>query len=304
MVGDDGTDPAIGAAEVRRLLEDEGCPVIMALVTSACFEAIRPVVEAAGALLVFCITNEGGPTGRRLFRLGERPHSQFVRSLPHLMKMNDSRCWYFAGNDYCWPRATTACAHPIVQGAGGGVVRERFLPLGTRDFAPLLESIGRSGADMVLSTFVGTDAAAFHRQFVDSGLAGRCQAFGPAIEDATREHIGNGLSSGLWTVLGYFADMPTAANEEFLRRYRARFGDCTPPPSTFSEAVYETVHLTAQAARLARSWQPEEIGERLVGATFDGPRGRIAIAEPGTLTQALYLAEAVSGGFAVRESMS
>lgn len=303
VVGDDGTDPVLGVAEVRRLLEDEGCPVIMAVVTSACFEAISPVVEDAGALLIFCITNEGGRTGPRLFRLGERPHSQFVRSLPRLMTMHDARSWYFAGNDYCWPRATSACARPIVERAGGHVVSERFLALGTREFAPLLESIRHSGADLVLSTFVGADAAAFHRQFVESGLGEQCQVFGPAIEDSTREHIGSQVSSGLWTVLGYFADMPTTANQDFLRRYRGRFGDCSPPPSTFSEAVYETVHLTANAARLAGSWHPDDIGERLVGSTFDGPRGRITIAGPGRLEQTLYLAEAVSRGYEVRESM-
>jgi urea transport system substrate-binding protein len=304
VVGDDGTDPTMGVAEVRRLIEDEGCPVIMTLVTSECFEAISPVVEQAGALLVFCNTNEGGHTSSRIFRLGERPRNQLGRSVPLLMKANDARSWYFVGNDYCWPRAAAACARPIVEGAGGQVVGKLFIPLGTRDFTPLLESIQRSGADMLLSTFVGADAAAFHRQFAEAGLGERCRVLAPALDDSTREHIGNRVSSGLWTVFGYFSDMPTAANQDFLRRYRTRFGDCVPPPSSFSEAVYETVHLVAAAARLARSWHPDDVGKRLVGSMFDGPRGKVTITAPGEFEQTLYLAEARSEGYALRETMN
>jgi branched-chain amino acid transport system substrate-binding protein len=304
VVGDDGTSETLGIAEARRLVEDEHCSVILACVTSATFEAISPVVEESGALLIYCITNEGGRTGRRLFRFGERPQDQLVQGVPQLMKATDSRLWYFAGNDYCWPRATHTCARGIVDKARASVVGETFLPLGTRDFSPLLSEISRSGAELVLSTFVGADAAAFERQLTESGLRERCQTLGPGIEDATREHMGSAVTEGLWAVFGYFADLPTQANKAFLKRYRARFGDCSPPPSTFSEATYETVHLVSEAARRARSWQPDDVSDCLVGTSFDGPRGTVTVRGRSALEQTLYMAEAVDGGFAVREAVS
>ncbi len=304
VVGDDGTNPVIAAAEAHRLLHDEGAPVILFLGTSNCFDAVVPVVEAAGGLLIYCNTNEGGPTSRRILRLGERPATQLEPAIPWLMKEHSTRRWFLAGNDYSFPRATHACARRLVDAAGGEVVGESFAPLGTREFSRLLEAIRRSGAENVLSTFVGTDAAAFHRQFMELGLDEHCQVLGPAIDDSTREHIGDRAASGLWGVFGYFSDLTTAANDAFLKRYYGRFGECSPPTSSFSVAVYEAVHLVAGAAFRARSWHPDDLADRLIGSAFDGPRGLVRVADPATLAQQLFMAEAVPGGFAVRQAVS
>jgi branched-chain amino acid transport system substrate-binding protein len=304
VVGDDSTSPALGAAEARRLVEDEGCRVVITNVTSATFEAIRPVVEKAGALLIFSILNEGGSTGNRLFRLGERPAAQLTGAVPRLMAATGGRRWYLAGDDYCWPQAVHRCAHRVVEHAGGTVVGERFAPLGTRDFAPVLEAIQRSGAELVLSSFVGADEVAFERQFYEAGLRDRCHTLAPILEDATREHVGDRAAAGVWSVFGYFEGLPTPANHAFLARYRARFGTCSTPPSSLSEGVYETVHLVARAAHRARTWEPTEVGRALGASTFDGPRGRVRVADPAHFEQDLYLVEAVPGGYAVREALN
>lgn len=303
VVGDDATSPALGVAEARRLVEDEGCRVVITNITSRTFEAIRPVVEKAGALLVFSIMNEGGRSGSRLFRLGERPAAQLGSAVPRLMAATGGRHWYLAGDDYCWPRAMHQCAHKVVEQAGGRVVGERFEPLGTRDFAPVLEAIKRSGAELVLSTFVGSDEVAFERQFHAAGLREQCRTLAPILDDATREHVGDRAATGVWTVFGYYEDLPTEANRALLARYRARFGELATPPSGLSESVYETVHLVAAAARRARSWEPTEVGRTLGTTTFEGPRGHVKVDGPAHFEQHLYLAEAVPGGFAVREAL-
>jgi branched-chain amino acid transport system substrate-binding protein len=303
VVGDDSTSPAVGVGEARRLVEEEGCRVVITNITSATFEAVRPVIEKTGALLVFSIMNEGGPTGTRLFRLGERPSAQMAGVVPRLMAATGGRHWYLAGDDYCWPRAMHRCAHRIVHQAGGTVVGERFEPLGTRDFAPVLEAIERSGAELVLSTFVGADEVEFERQFHQAGLRERCRTFAPILDDATREHVGDRAAAGVWTVFGYFEGLPTEANRDLLGRYRARFGPHAPPPSGLSESVYETVHLVAGAARQARSWEPTDVGRILGASTFDGPRGRVRVDGPDHFEQHLYLAEAVPGGFAIRDAL-
>lgn len=303
VVGDDGTSPELGVAEARRLVQDEGCPVVIASTTSATFEAIQPVVRELGALLVYSITNEGGPCGSRVFRFGERPWSQLHEAVPQLMSATGTNRWYFIGDDYCWPRATHRCARQIVEQAGGSVVAERFVPLGSRDFTPLLDEIDRSGAELLLSTFVGADAAAFERQFYAAGLRSRCQTLAPALDESTREHIGGVAGEGIWTVFGYFEQLPSAANRGFLQRYRKRFGACSPPVSSFSEAAYEAFHLVIRAAWRARSWDPTEVAGMLASSRFDGPRGQVAVTDHEHLEQSLYLGQAVPGGFAVREAV-
>jgi urea transport system substrate-binding protein len=302
-VADDGTSPAAGAIAARALV-DEGCSIIVASGISTVFVAAGRALKNREALLIFSMTNEGGPTTERLIRLGERPRAQLGLAVPRVMSLADGRRWFLAGNDYSWPSAMNGCAREVIAGAGGVVVGERLVPLGTRTFEPLIEAVERSGADCVLSTFVGADAAAFERQFYSAGLRARCKTLSPGLDEATREHIGAEAGAGIWAVFGYFEHLPTAENRAFLARYRERFGEWAPPPSSLSESVYETMHLVADAARRARSWRPSDVGRAMASSRFRGPRGDVAIAGHGELQQDLFLAEAVPAGYEVREVMS
>jgi branched-chain amino acid transport system substrate-binding protein len=302
-VADDGTDPATGAAEVRRLVEVDGCSVVFTNVTSATFRAVQPVAAAGGALLVYTPVNEGGMAGDRVLRLGERPAEQTRNAVPRLMAETGSRRWALAGSDYCWPRATNACARRAIERAHGTVAGEWYTSLGTRDFSPLLERIERCGAELVVSTLVGADEVAFERQFFDSGLRSRCRTLSLALDEATREHVGDRAAEGLWTVFGYFEKLPSRANAAFLRRYRDFVGPCPQPVSSISESMYEAVHLYAQAVRSVRTTDPTAVGRALASTRFDGPRGRVRMNGPGRLEQSLYLAESVQGGFEILDQV-
>jgi branched-chain amino acid transport system substrate-binding protein len=303
-VGDDGTDPRHGAAEMRRLIERCDCRVVITNVISATFAVVARIAERAGVLLIYSPVNEGGACGQRLFRLGERPETQLRGSIPWLMRSTGGRSWYLAGNDYCWPKATNRAARRIIERSGGKVVGTRYEAMGRRRFEPLLEDIASSGADLIVSTFVGGDEVEFERQCYEYGLRSRCQTLAPALDEATREHVGDAAGAGLWSPFGYFEQLPTAANQRFLEDYRRRVGACAPPVSSLSESVYEAVHLHASAARKARSWEPTSVGRALQGAEFDGPRGRVAVRDPSTVDQSMFLAQSVAGGLRVHEQIA
>jgi branched-chain amino acid transport system substrate-binding protein len=104
----------------------------------------------------------------------------------------------------------------------------------------------------------------------------------------------------MWSVLGYFMDLPTPENQEFLRRYRAAFGPAAPSVSSVTESVYEGIHLYARAAKAAGAIEPASLVGALPGVGFTGPRGEVTVTPSGRLRQPLYLAEAVAGGFRIR----
>ena len=302
-VADDGTDPATGAAEVRRLIDVDGCSVIFTNVTSDTFRALQPVAAAAGALLVHTPVNEGGRGGDRVIRLGERPAAQTRRAIPRLMEQAGSRRWALVGSDYCWPRATNACARSAIERENGTVAGEWYAPLGTRDFSRLLEQIQRSGAELLVSTLVGSDEVAFERQCYDAGLRSRCRTLSLALDEATREHVGDAAAEGLWTVFGYFHGLPTPGNTAFLRRYRDFVGPFSQPVSSISESMYEAIHLYGGAVRSVRSTDPAVVGRALATARFDGPRGPVRLSGPVRFEQPLYLAESARGGFTILEQV-
>lgn len=304
VVGDDATDPAAGAAEAWRLV-GAGCRTILATTTSATFARAAAELGAAGVLLVQPLMNEGGLSGELRMRFGERPERQLRAAVAPVMRATGARRWFLAGNDYVWPQVVHTAARRILAGHDAPVVGEGFAPLGTRDFGPLIERVLASGADLVLSSFVGADLVAFERQCHAMGVRERARSLALALDEPTRERIGDAAAAGTWGVAGYFEQLPGAVNADFLRRYRTLHGRFAPPVSSISESAYEAVHLYAAAARRAAEDEPRAIARELRSCRrSDFPRGTVALTGPETVQMDLFVAEATAGGFAVSPSTS
>ena len=250
VVGDDGTDPALGIVEARRLVRT-GCRVVLATTTSATFARVSQALRTDGVLLMHAVMNEGGLGAELRVQLGERPYQQLAAAAGPTMRAAGGRRWFLAGNDYVWPRAVHTAARRVVDEQRGQIVGETYAALGTRDFAPIIERVLASRADVVLSSFVGADLVAFERQCHGMGVRARARTLALALDEPTRERIGDAAGAGMLGVSGYFEQMPDAANAAFLKRYRRAYGALAPPVSSISESAYEAVHLYAAAAHRA-----------------------------------------------------
>jgi urea transport system substrate-binding protein len=292
--GDDGSHPGLGAAELVRL-KASGCDVVLANVTSAVFRKLLPVARRHHILLLHTLMNEGGVSGVEILRLGERPSAQAAAAIPALMDSTGGERFFLAGNDYCWPRAMLRTAKKVIQRSGGTTGDEHYLPFGTVDFTSLIESIDHSGAELVVSTFVGADEVAFEQQMHAAGMATRTKTVSFTLDESTHEYIGPTASAGLWTVFSYFQALQSPENVAFLARYRARFGADAPPVSSLTECVYEAVNLVARAAVAAGDVTPTAVGGQLRdGVSFTGPRGLVEVSSRG-VRQPMYVAQSIDG---------
>ncbi len=291
LVGDDATNPATGVAEARRLV-DAGCKTIMVTTTSATFAAVARALAGVDVLVVQTLMNEGGGRGPLCLQLGERHEEQLAAGAKPLMRIAGGRRWFLAGNDYCWPRSTHAAARRILPRAGARLVGERLAEFGTGDYTPLIEEIRRSGADIVLSTFVGADSAAFERQCHAMGLRDQCVTLAPAMDESTLLRIGEAASTGLFSVSGYIERLPTDSNARLLARYRTAFGRWAPPMSSLSESVFEALQVWWYAVRRVGANDPKRIAQAMHPGVFELPRGTVRLDENGHVDQQIYLTEA------------
>ncbi|GAA3087574.1 hypothetical protein GCM10010464_59310 [Pseudonocardia yunnanensis] len=298
VVGDDATDPRLGTIEAWRLVH-AGCRVIMASTTSATFSRAADELRDSGVLMVQPVMNEGGSSGALRVQLGERPESQLRAAARPIMQVAGGRRWFLAGNDYVWPQVVHSTARRVLAEDGGTVVGETFAPLGTRDFAPLIEDVLNSGADVILSSFVGADLVHFERQCHAMGVRDRCRSLALALDEPTRERIGDDAAAGMWGVSGYFEELPGDVNAAFLQRYRSTYGPFAPPVSSITESVYEAIHLYAKAVRRAGADDPAGTARELRRSRDDFPRGEVAVVGPETVRQRMFVAEATRGGFLV-----
>ncbi|MFC5947751.1 substrate-binding protein [Pseudonocardia lutea] len=291
LVADDATDPATGALEALRLVR-AGCATVFLMTTSATYDAVSAALADTGVLVVQSPMNEGGGESRLRIRLGERPAAQLAAAAAPLMRAAGGRRWFLAGNDYVWPREVNAAARVILPAVGARLVGERYAPLGTEDFTPVVEAIAASGADVVLNGFVGADAAAFERQCHAMGLRDRTLSLGPAMDEVTLERVGASAARGIHGVSGYFQQLDTDGNGTLLQRYRAAFGPWAPPLSTLTESVFEAMHMWAAAARRARTTNPDRVADEMRVGRYEFPRGTVTLDGTDGVHQRLYLAEA------------
>ncbi len=299
VVGDDATDPVVGACEAQRLAHS-GCSAILVTTTSATFTHAARQLRGSGVPLIHTPMNEGGSGESDCIQLGERPAAQLLAAGP-MMQRTGSRRWYLAGNDYIWPRSVHQAARGILPDHCGEIVGEAYAPLGTRDFSAIVDKIKVSGADTILSSFVGADLVAFERQCFEAGLRNRCRSLALALDEPTRERIGDTAALGTVGIARFFPEDGTSANADFAERYRNRFGDFAPSLSSISHSVYEAIYLVARAARAEHECDTAHLlrSIRTELATTPTRTLRPECPQPGEMHRELYLAESAVGGFDV-----
>lgn len=300
-IGDESTSPLVALREFNRLTETVGCDVVVAMMSSASMALVRPVARARRTLLLYTPAAESGPFSEHIVHFGERPYDQLAYSIPLLMKTTGGRGWFLVGNRYSWPETVLRVGKNVIEQTGGKLLGARFLPMGQSCFDEVLEAVEASGADHLISAMVGADAVAFERSFFARGLREKVRTIATLFDDVVREHVGDDAAAGIWSPLDYFFACDHADGGALAKRWQSRFGAVSPPLSSTAKSVYDAVHAYGQSAHLARSITPDDVARAMW--TLQPPTSPLLIRSAGR-SYPTSIAEAVRGGFALRETPS
>ena len=297
VLADDATDPAIGRQAMEQLIDSDQVDVVLGTHSSATREAAKPLAEDSDVLYIYAALYEGGECSPVMFNTGEVPSQQLAPVIPWMMEQTGGQTWFLLGNDYVWPRRSFELARQYIEAAGGEVVGEEYVPLGTQDFSSVALQIANSGADLIFPALVGGDAIAFETQAVDFGIG---QEAIPRLANIYEENVlgamGPAVTAGMRVTLGYFKEVENAANNEFVSRYFEQFGSDAPPHMTFSSHIYDAALLYAAAANAAGTTETAAVAAALEGLSLSTPTGEIAITNSRHLAQPIYVAEIQSDG--------
>jgi urea transport system substrate-binding protein len=291
-LGDEASDVKTAALVAERLITKDKAAVLISMQSSAARDAIVPIVQRTGALYIYAPLYEGGACLHNMFLLGEVPQ-QYEPVFPYVMQTLGGNSWYFVGDDYVWPQKTNAQAQKAIEAAGGTVAGQVLVPLGTNEYAEILNKIQTSGAKHILLTLVGTDTEAFIKAWRAFGLNTSTDAITLALTDNQLPSLGPD-AEGVYSVFAYFNGLETQQNQSYLKDYVSTFGSAAPQQTTLSEGVYDAIWLWKLAAEKAGSIDPKAVEKALPGTTFnDAPRGAITI-DPKThhISQHIYLVKA------------
>ncbi len=297
FLADDATDPEVGRQAMEQLLDSDNVDVVLGTHSSATREAAKPLAEDANVLYIYTALYEGGECSSVMFNTGEVPSQQLAPTIPWMMDETGGQKWFLLGNDYAWPRRSFELAREYIEAAGGEVVGEEYVPLGTQEFSSVAQQIASSGADLILPALVGGDAIAFETQAVDFGIG---QQAIPRLANIYEENVlaamGPEITEGMRVTMGYFSEVDNEANAAFVARYAERFGEDAAPHATFSAHIYDAALLYAAAANDAGSTDTEAVIAALEGLSLSTPTGDIQITDSRHLSQPIYIAEVQADG--------
>jgi urea transport system substrate-binding protein len=296
IVADDATDPATANNVAKRLLGQDNVAALFGSTTSASREAILQVVKRSGKTLFFYnAIYEGRACDPRMFIMGEVPENQIAPIVPYLQETKGGNTWFFVGNDYNWPQNTATVARKVIADSKGSLVGETLVPIGTTDFAPILQKIASAKPKFVLLVMLPSDAVAFMRQFHNQGLDTSTISIATLVEQSAIEAMGP-AREGLLIPAGFFDDATPEA-KAFGQRYRQAMGEGAPRQNFISINGYDSVRLWTLAVDKAKSIEADAVAKALPTVSFEGPRGTVSYsAKTHHATLPIYLARIDADG--------
>jgi ABC-type branched-subunit amino acid transport system substrate-binding protein len=143
---------------------------VIGCVTSWSRKDVIPTLENAGGTLWYAVPYEG-------FEASD--HVVYTHACPnqHLLPLLDwahptyGRRAFLTGSNYIWGWEMNRLARETIVAAGGQVLGERYLPIGSRDVGRMIEEIRATAPDFILNSLIGPSSYAFLAAYRDMARA-------------------------------------------------------------------------------------------------------------------------------------
>ncbi|MCE6959840.1 transporter substrate-binding protein [Cereibacter sphaeroides] len=142
------------------LLAQQGLRHVIGCVTSWSRKEVIPTLEKAGGTLWYAVPYEG-------FEASD--HVVYTHACPnqHLLPLLDwalpafGRRGYLTGSNYIWGWEMNRLARERIVAAGGAVLGERYLPIGSAEVGRMIEEIRATAPDFILNSLIGPSSYTF-----------------------------------------------------------------------------------------------------------------------------------------------
>jgi urea transport system substrate-binding protein len=274
IVEDGASDWPTFAEKARKLIVKDKVASVMGCYTSASRKAVLPVFEKDKGLLYYPTYYEGLEISPNIMYTAQEATQSVIAAMEWLYK-NKGKSFYMIGSDYIWPRTTIKIAKATLARLGGKLAGEGYYPLGHIEFSSEINKIRASKPDVVLNCVVGGSNVAFFKQLTAAGITGKNQTvLSLAVSEEEVSGIGSDNTEGTLTCMGYFQSLKNAANEKFVKAFKAKYGQNRVVGDTL-ECGYIAVYLWKMAAEKAKSFDVEKVVAASSELPIDAPEGKV-----------------------------
>ncbi|SEP58735.1 PAS domain S-box-containing protein/diguanylate cyclase (GGDEF) domain-containing protein [Ectothiorhodospira magna] len=285
IVEDDGSMPETAVAAAKRLREVHGVNALIGnLLSNSRIAVATMVAEPTCTPYLNFSFYEGSISGRYFFHFAALPNQQIDKMIPYMAERFGLKM-FFAGNNYEWPRGSIDAAKRALTKLGGEVVGELYLPIGisNEQLEHLLDDVAKSGADVFVPYFAGSDQIALLNRFAERGLKQRMAVVMGHYDEVLAGCLPPEVREGLFSCNTYFMAVNTPTNQAYLAQLeRHPEVDALWPAgrgvlTNFGEGTYACVHAYAKAVTQAGTTDPEAVVAALEQIRFTSCQGEIVM---------------------------
>ena len=247
--------------------------VVIGPILSAERSATYPLVTEAGVPFLYFTFYEGGAYDPLMFITGEVPEQQTEKFVPWLAEKYGKK-FYIIGSDYEFPQKSAKVVKKYLKDAGGEVVGEEMIAMGTTDFSSLIARIKAANPDVLFSIMVGTDAIAFAKQFSDYGLKKDIQYASMVDLETYVDGMGKKAAEGNIASFSWFENLDKPAAKEFVKKMKANSDQRI---TSLTAACYAVLELWEKAVEKAGTTDGKAVAEAMADLSVDAPEGTVTM---------------------------
>jgi urea transport system substrate-binding protein len=283
VFADAQSDVQPAVEQVKSLLDKEQVDAVIGIVSSAARDAVIPTIARAQKVYIYPTTYEGGVAekfsgkgARFVFTTGPVSEQYISPFMPWLVERYGPNV-YILAMDYIYGTGSAAAARAALAEAGGSVVGEELVPLGTTDFSAILNRVEKENPDVIYAVIAGEDLVFLMKQYREFGLKKKGITFATTeLDESYFQGLGAKVVEGTPISLPYFVVMDNEENRQWLEAMRTEFG-AELVPGLAAESMYYSVKLFAEAAKKAGSVETEALIAALEGISIETPQGTVSI---------------------------
>lgn len=277
IVAEDGaSEPTTFAEKAQKLISSDCVAAVFGGWTSASRKAMLPVFEGNNALLFYPVQYEGLEASKNIFYSGATTNQQIIPALDYL-KEKGAKSIFLVGSDYVFPRTANKEIKAYAEANGMEVKGEEYTPLGSTDFATIVNKVKSAGADAVFNTLNGDSNVAYFKEYTNAGLtAAKMPVVSVSIAEEEVQGIGASNLKDQLTAWNYYQTINSPVNKKFVASFKSKYG-ADRVTSDPMEAAYTSLYLYKGMAEKAKSFAVADIQAAADGVSFDAPEGKVTV---------------------------
>src|SRR5215472_11247932 len=267
IVEDDAANVGTAVQKAHKLVEKDGCAMLMGAVSSATALAVNQTAHEKGVIYMVTGGHTDPVTGKQChwttFRICTTTYMLAAGLAGTLYKKFGGK-WYFITPDYAFGHTLQESYAKLLKELGGTVLGNSLSPLGTTDFTSYLIKAQQSKPDVLINLCDGQDLVNSMKQAAQFGLMKQFPIGGGLSELEVLAALPREAKQGWWTLEWWWDQPNTPHVKEWVASYQKAHNDKT-YPSARTWFGYAGLHSLALGVTKAKSLEPVKVARALEG---------------------------------------